>query len=345
MKKGGDAVSSNFIIEEGKLLAYTGHLQDLVVPNDVTSIAEKAFFNNITLRSIILPEGFSSIEEGAFRGCENLKNILIPNTITNIDYEVFEECNNLEYNVYDNACYLGNNDNPYLVLIKAKDRDITSCEIYPNTRLIHHKAFSRCENLTNIDIPKTVISIGSLAFIQCSSLSSVTIPDEVSKIGNAIFHHCNALRGYVFDNAYYVGNEENPYRLLVKAIDYDIITCEIHKDTKYILDYAFRFCENLTELTIPEGLKCIKKYAFIHCTNLEKIILPKSLVELPGLAFYRCTNLKKIFYKGTSKDFLNSGLFLSSKLFDKVHYYCETKPSIAGKYWHYDKTYNILEWK
>ena len=34
-----------------------------------------------------------------------------------------------------------------------------------------------------------------------------------------------------FDNAYYVGNEENPYRLLVKAIDYDIITCEIHKDT------------------------------------------------------------------------------------------------------------------
>ena len=338
-------MSSNFIIEEGKLLAYTGHLQDLVVPNDVTSIAEKAFFNNITLRSIILPEGFSSIEEGAFRGCENLKNILIPNTITNIDYEAFEECNNLEYNVYDNAYYLGNNDNPYLVLIKAKDRDITSCEIYPNTRLIHHHAFSRCENLTKIDIPKTVISIGSLAFIQCSSLSSVTIPDEVSKIGNAIFYHCNALREYVFDNAYYVGNEENPYRLLVKAKDYDIITCEIHKDTKYILEDAFRFCENLTELTIPEGLKCIKKYAFIHCTNLEKIILPKSLVELPGLAFYRCISLKKIFYKGTSKDFLNSGLFFTSRLFNQLIYYSETNPITDRKFWHCDEMNSILEWK
>lgn len=337
-------MSSDFIIVEGKLLAYTGHLQDLDVPNDLTSIAGKAFFNNITLRSIVLPEGFSSIEEGAFRGCENLKNVLIPNTITNIDYEAFEECNNLEYNVYDNAYYLGNNDNPYLVLIKAKDKDITSCEIYSNTRLIHHHAFSRCENLTKIIIPKTVISIGNLAFIKCSSLSSITIPDEISKIGNAIFYHCNALREYVFDNAYYVGNEENPYRLLVKAKDYDIITCEIHKDTKYILEDAFRFCENLTELSIPNGLKSIKRYAFTHCTNLEKIILPKSLVELSGLAFYRCISHKKIFYKGTSKDFLNSGLFLSSKLFDKVYYYCETKPSIEGKYWHYDNTYNILEW-
>ncbi len=44
-----------------------------------------------------------------------------------------------------------------------------------------------CRELTDIEIPDSVTSIGDFAFCICKSLTSVTIPDRVTSIGNSAF--------------------------------------------------------------------------------------------------------------------------------------------------------------
>ena len=92
---------------------------------------------------------------------------------------------------YGNALYAGNANNPYLVLIAAKNKDITSCNINEKTRFIGYSAFERCESLTNINIPSGVKSIGGSAFSFCVGLTSVIIPQSVTSIGRSAFNYCN----------------------------------------------------------------------------------------------------------------------------------------------------------
>ncbi|MFA6843920.1 MAG: leucine-rich repeat domain-containing protein [Bacilli bacterium] len=174
----------------------------------------------------------------------------------------------------------------------------------------------------------------------------ITIPDSGTEISSYIFRHCDNLKGNLFDNAYYMGNKENPYFVLIKAKDYDITNCEIHKNTAYIIEDAFRFCECLTELAMPDGLISIKGYAFMSCTQLKHIILPKSIKNIGSHAFYHCNNIKKVYYTGTIKDLSNNPLSeYKFRPFNKLYYYSEKKPITKGKFWHYDEEMkSIIEW-
>lgn len=54
---------------------------------------------------------------------------------------------------------------------------------------------------------------------------------------------------------------------------------------------AFYRCENVTEVTIPEGVLYIEIAAFCKCKNLEKINFPSSLVRIGGRCFEDCDSL------------------------------------------------------
>ena len=61
------------------------------------------------------------------------------------------------------------------------------------TTVIDSHAFSNCETLTDIDIPKSITHIGEFAFEGCTGLSNVTIPDSVTSIGRSAFNGCSGL--------------------------------------------------------------------------------------------------------------------------------------------------------
>ena len=127
----------------------------------------------------------------------------------------------MQYNEYDNALYLGNDENPYLVLIKAKDKSITSVDIYDSTRFIYQSAFRDCTSLTSITIPASVTSIGSYAFKGCVARiiwggtstiteigdfafagyagTSITIPGSVTSVGRSAFSGCTSLTSVTFN--------------------------------------------------------------------------------------------------------------------------------------------------
>ena len=55
---------------------------------------------------------------------------------------------------------------------------------------IEDNAFSMCYDLTSVEIPKTVTTIGQGAFSNCRRLTSVTIPSGVSMICASAFSGC-----------------------------------------------------------------------------------------------------------------------------------------------------------
>ncbi len=84
--------ASDFVIENGVLKKYVGPGGDVVVPEGVTEIGNRAFEDRSDLTSIVLPESLTNIGEGAFISCHSLTGIALPETLTGIGDSAFFGC-------------------------------------------------------------------------------------------------------------------------------------------------------------------------------------------------------------------------------------------------------------
>lgn len=70
-------------------------IESYIIPSDVTSISEYAFFDCKSLMNVTIPDSILSIGYEAFCGCSNLKKIVIPGSVTRISEHAFAWCENL----------------------------------------------------------------------------------------------------------------------------------------------------------------------------------------------------------------------------------------------------------
>lgn len=75
---------SDFQIEYGMLVKYTGKGGDVVIPSGVTNIGYNAFYGCTSLTSVIITNGVTSIKNEAFRDCKCLSSIVLPDNVTEI---------------------------------------------------------------------------------------------------------------------------------------------------------------------------------------------------------------------------------------------------------------------
>jgi hypothetical protein len=139
-------------------------IQNLVIPESVTSIGNSAFSGCSNLTSVTIPNSVTSIGNCAFMICSNLTSVTIPNSVTSIGDNAFKYC-----------------------------RGLTSVNISESVTSIGYGAFWDCSSLKSIIIPEGVTSIGSSTFSGCTSLTSVTIPNSVTSIGDNAFSGCSEL--------------------------------------------------------------------------------------------------------------------------------------------------------
>lgn len=168
-------------------------IPDIVNKLPVVEIGASAFINYPNLRSVTIPEGVHTIRERAFVDCKNLEEIDFPSTIKETGCNLFKGCDKLKYYVEDNIKYLGNMDNPYVLLIEAIDKTIPSFSFKEGTKVIYEDSFSGCDNITDIIIPDNVTCIGEKAFYDCNNLKNVKISDFVEVIGKYAFSWCTNI--------------------------------------------------------------------------------------------------------------------------------------------------------
>ena len=161
----------NFQENYSNPLWYAKHLfvngeevNDLVIPNSVTSIGKYAFFGCAFLTSVTIPNSVKSIGSFAFSGCTNLTSVTIPNSVKSIGNTAFESCSGL-----------------------------TTISIPNSITSIESEVFRFCSGLTTISIPNSVTSIESRAFHQCKKLTQVVIGCGIKSIRQEAFASCPEL--------------------------------------------------------------------------------------------------------------------------------------------------------
>ena len=292
---------------------------DVVIPRvlkagnnyDVISIGNAAFQNCDNLISVSIPESVTKIEDNAFSGCSNLTNINISNSITNIGNGVFNNCNKLGYNSYDNAYYLGNNENPYLVLIMAKRNNIESCDINAKCKIIYGSAFSGCAVLSDISIPESIISIGGNAFGGCTSLQRSEFA-SIHNLCSMSFYNSNA-NPLTYSNHLLINGEE-------------ITDLVIPDTTTSIGQYAFNGCIGITSVSIPNSVSNIGNNAFYDCLNIKYLYYNSNAT---GNYFSNNTAIEKIVI-GDSVSNINASTFTNCKKLKGVISFANVPPTLDG---------------
>ena len=290
---------SDFRIKKGVLVEYTGKGGDVVIPDSVTSIGEKAFWVCSNLTSITIPNSVTSIGESAFAGCSGLTSISIPDSVTSIGKFAFCGCNGLT-------------DQTGLVIVRgvlySYEGDAAEIEIPDSVTSIGDEAFEGCSSLTSIALPDSVTSIGNNAFEGCSSLTSIALPDSVTFIGNGAFLDCNSLTSInIPDSVTSIGDEvffgcegladQNGMVIIRNVLHYykgNATSIEIPDTVTSIEIEAFMRCSSLTSITIPNSVTSIGKGAFSGCSSLTSITIPDSVTSIGFGAFSYCSSLTSI---------------------------------------------------
>ena len=239
----------------------------------VTSIYENAFKNS-AIASIIIPDTVTSIGKDAFYGCSALKNVTFGEGVVTIGDGAFQNCSALK-------------------TVDLPD-SVTAIEAY---------AFYACSSLESVTFGEGLVIIGDRAFQYCTQLASVEIPETVKRVGNNAFTRCNAAIYTEYNNVRYVGSAENPYQILIEAINRNLSAYEIHEDTKIIAYSAFKSCTRLESISIPGGVRGIDAYAFSDCSSLASVSIPKSVVRIGSYAFANCSKIANVYYEGSAEDF------------------------------------------
>ena len=162
--------------------------------------------------------------------------------------------------------------------IKNVDSSISGDVIVPSVIdgyevvAIADNAFLNCVNITSIEVPDSVTSIGKGAFNGVNNLESMTIPFVGS---TATSSGINGILGYIF------GYTTTETEGTVKQ-GYSTST-----STKYCYTYI---PESLKSITVT-GSNALPSYAFNNCANIETVVLSNA-TSIGSNAFDGCVSLK-----------------------------------------------------
>lgn len=238
------------------------YIKSIVIPNSITEIGYSAFKDCIVLKNVTFEEGsqLQEIKGEVFNHCIRLESINIPKSVTRVGSSAFESCSSLSRVVFEEDS---------------------------NLKTVGYGAFSNCSNLLSVEFGKNskLETLWQHAFKDAVKLKYIEMPDSIISVDEMAFTGCDSLEYNEYNNGLYLGNEENPYALFVKAKNKEITSCSVNENTKAICDRAFMFCENLSSVSLLIGLKGIGEQAFSYCENLDILEIPSSVAFVADYAF------------------------------------------------------------
>lgn len=163
------------------------------LPDTLISIGNYAFYGCTSLAEITLPAGVTSIGFNAFERCTSLGSIVLPEGLTAIAQSAFVRCSALSLVIdLPNLTTLGKDAFSFADVTRVENLGkISSIE---DAISANYGMFRSNVNLTYVNLPDTLTSIGNYAFYGCTSLAEITLPAGVTNIGFSAFQGCSSLQ-------------------------------------------------------------------------------------------------------------------------------------------------------
>ena len=275
-----DDTDSDFVIENGVLVKYTGKSSNVIIPDTVTVIGENAFFQCETIYTVMIPDSVVRIEKGAFSGCflshvelsqkleyigdfafggcEFLKELILPDSLKEMGEGVFQRCTRL--------------------ILISFSKNLTE---------IPDSTFWGCSALACIQIPANIRRIGEFAFYQCKSLIHIDFSEGLEIIDEGAFSECISLKRIALPNSV------RELRLEAFAYCCSLIFVHLPEQLEGCLVDTFSECYSLRTLQLPENLAELAG-TFNGCTSLKEMELPKGLTSIGVWLFRDCTSLHHV---------------------------------------------------
>lgn len=259
-------------------------LEDIFFTENTTSIGDDCFSNCTSLKLISLPENLEYVGKYAFSSCTALETINIQGA-TNLGDYAFNGCTSLVSVVFPEdyeAWHLGNHVFDYCSSLGP---------LYNSTTLFYMPD----DGKETITIPNGITTIAKYAFYGNQSIKNLYLPSTVTYFGSYAFSS-SVIEELDLSNLDYVSLGEGVFSY--SSISHIISPSKISNCPQS----AFDGCKKLTEIDLS-GIKessgwsdqrDIGKYAFRGCENLKLVILPddRDRLEIGQEAFQNCYALE-----------------------------------------------------
>lgn len=287
---------------------YENGIGKIICDKVITKINESAFGNGWghKLSELYLPETIEIIETYGIRGNSYLTTLRIPKNLkmvgsgglNNPNLESFTGSHISE----DGRCVIiedgfmpnyGNTQTPVKNYLAAfAPAGITEYTLPNNVEILGWYAFAWCPELPKITFNEGLKTIMGDCFYESHLDCEIILPSTLESLDPYAFHSCSGIKGFY-------GNEKFHTSDHLCLIFEQTAFSEPEKNGKWINRFVGY---DITDYSIPEGIKGIENYSFDKMPNLKTVTLPSSIVEVGAYAFNQCNNLEALYGACVSDD-------------------------------------------
>lgn len=215
----------------------------------------------------------TKIKSYAFSG-SNISKITVADSVTHIEVSAFLDANLINTL---NLPFLGETassaEKSFIGFLFGSLDSSTNKAMTPSSLrkvtlrggALAENAFSGCDRLTEISLPRQLAAIGESVFQGCEKLTKINAPNEVTTISKNAFAGCKDLEDF-----------------------------DMPDSLAAIGENAFQGCQSLTSIDIPSGVKKLPENAFKGCSKLSQVVLSDALTEIGANAFEGCASIEEL---------------------------------------------------
>lgn len=301
----------------------------IIIPNTVTSIADRAFNKCANVTAVTFESGGSeglsigtdeaSSSTGVFVG-SGITSISLPSRTVSIGKYAFAASSS------SNAKITSVTFETEITSAQPTADGETQSVAVSRLDKIGEYAFQYAK-ITSVSIPLSVNSIGKNAFNGCSLLEEITVSGKIANLA-AIFSGCNAVTNYVIENTdgalvisdngvvfnYNADSALSKTELILYPSGKTETSYEIPSTVTSIGVNAFKGNTSLTSVVLPNGLKTIGEGAFAS-TALSGITIPASVTSIGKDAFKSCASLASVAFTPSAQESVAADLTIGESAF------------------------------